>query len=115
MEKWIAIAALVSLSAISAYASGQQQTGASKSGGPSTQVVTVNSYDVPPYTTDPNFKLEEEQAKSDVGRPYPLGFTELHTKIAGWLQKAYLGQIGAQEALKNAQEEANGLLAKYNK
>jgi len=70
-----------------------------------------------PYNSDPNWLVQRKQfLRSDtMSRPYPLGFNEIHTKFATWLQKAYLGQVGAEEALKSAQAEANALLKEFSK
>ena len=69
-----------------------------------------------PYKSDANWAVQVEQFQraDTASRPYPLGFTEIHSGIAAWLQKAYLGNVGAAEALKNAEDEANALLKKLN-
>jgi len=75
-----------------------------------------SNMEIPPFTTDPNWMLAREQFMLDevVARPYPLGFNEIHNKIAAWLQKAYLNRVGVEEALRSAQDEANQLLKQLN-
>lgn len=70
-----------------------------------------------PFTDEPNWMLARQQFMLDeiCARPYPLGFNETHSKIASWLQKAYLGQVDVETALRNAQEEGNELLKRLNR
>ncbi|MGI6565798.1 MAG: ABC transporter substrate-binding protein [Firmicutes bacterium] len=75
-----------------------------------------SNLDIAPFTTDPNWMVAKAQFMRDdtVPRPYPLGFNEIHNKIAAWLQKAYLNRVSPAEALRAAQDEANQLLKTLN-
>ncbi len=77
----------------------------------------IENLDKEPYKSNPMWKVQVEQFKrpDTADRPYPLGFNEIHTAMAGWLQKAYFGKIGAAEALKGAEDQANEMLKKLSK
>lgn len=77
----------------------------------------IENFQKEPYKSDKNWKLavEQFQRPDTVERPYMVGFNEIHTAMAAWLQKAYLGKATAAEALKGMQDEANEMMKKLAK
>ncbi len=78
--------------------------------------VRKENFEKEPYKSSPAWQLQKKQfTRDDVRlRPYFLGFTEIQSKTAEWINKAYRNNISVEEALSKAEDEANAMLKKLS-
>ena len=74
------------------------------------------NFDKPPFSTDPNYELVKKAYFLPETKPKPVceGYEELGVAMATELQKAWFGQVSAEEALEAADKKAAEILARFN-